>query len=618
MMNDYVAQKEVLGGWRAVPLWVVFFILLVVTFSLPWAEDDLRYFYIDQLPLTTAMVLFVCAAFYGALKIKIPLGFYYFTVSAVFIWWQARALHLPMTGPNDMAAAVFLIGGFLYWAVKGLVAKYGQEQVLTVVAWLLLMGALFQSMVAILQLTEWMAPWGGYIFYSGGEPSGQVGQRNHLGHYMMWGVLATAYLWHAKKTRPWLAVACLIALVSVLGVVRSRTIFVYLLALLPVLAILWWKVSRRAAAVLAASLVLVGVMQVVSPMAVTHYVTSGFESALQRAGGSGFAQSGRHYEWLKAWEAFKRAPLLGHGWDGYAAQSFVINNYPDGYRTYDFTVLFNHCHNLILQLLASVGGTGVLLIVGGFVGVAVYSLKRGFRPASWFVLAMMMVSICHSMLEYPLWYLNFFTGFVVLFALLGEDAETIAELDMPDSKGRSQLISKAGFAGFLAVFVMLVYIVRMQAVYYQMTRLNTEKLAPEQEWSKDVTQWMYLYNHEPFLKEMALIKLAVKTTKLAYSKDAPPQWAARISDELAKQRPYSLIFYQGLYLERQGKHQEALAWLDKVYRYYPQYMAAYEGELRRDARFAPLYPQAAQACTEVAKLFPDFARCQSLSENKTK
>ena len=81
--------------------------------------------------------------------------------------------------------------------------------------------------------------------------------------------------------------------------------------------------------------------------------------------------------------------------------------------------------------------------------------------------------------------------------------------------------------------------------------------------------------------------------------------------ELAAQRPYSLAFYHGLHLEREGKHQEALAWLDKVYRYYPEQMSKYAVALRQDARFAPLYPQAEQACADIARLLPHLQRCEA-------
>ena len=601
------SNKPLLSGWKALPLWLMFSVLAVVSFSFPWGEDHLYYFYVQQLPLLASLLLFVGTAFSGGLKIKVPLGFYYFAVAAVFVWWQARVLHLPLTGPNDSAAAALLICGFLYWAVKGLSAKYGQQQVLTVIAWLLLIGSLLQSMVAILQLTEWMAPWGGYIFYSGGEPSGQIGQRNHLGHYMMWGILSTAYLWSARKMSSVLAVICLLALALVLGFVRSRTIFVYLMAILPLVPLLWFKVSRKAAGILLFALALVGLMQVVSPMLVTSFVRSDFESALQRAGGSGFAHSGRYYEWLKAWEAFKSAPWLGHGWDGFAYQSFLINNSPEGYRPYDTSVLFTHCHNLILQLLATVGGVGTLILAGGFVVVAVISLKKGFTQASGFVLAMLLVSLCHSMLEYPLWYLYFLVMFTILFALLGGDAQVVSSVAEDASK---QMITKAGFAGFVAVMVVLVGMFRLEYTYYRMAiQPEAQNLSREDAWAKETGKMMYLYNNESLLKLDTLIRLAVKTGDLAYMKEVP-DWAIRVHSELAAQRPYSLAFYHGLYLERQGKHQEALAWLDKVYRYYPELMGKYAKALQQDTRFATLYPQAQQACADIARILPDMQHCE--------
>ena len=614
-VSDY-SNKPSISGWKALPLWLMFSVLVVVCFAFPWGEDHLYYFYVEQLPLVVSLLLFVGTAFSGGLKIKVPTGFYYFAVAAVFVWWQARVLHLPLTGPNDGAAAVLLICGFLYWAVKGLSAKYGQQQILTIVAWLLLIGSLLQSMVAILQLTEWLAPWGGYIFYSGGEPSGQVGQRNHLGHYMMWGVLSTAYLWSARKMSATLAVICLLALAAVLGIVRSRTILVYLMAILPLVPLLWFKVSRKAAGILLFTLAVVGLMQVVSPLLVTSFVRSDFESALQRAGESGFAHSGRYYEWLKAWEAFKSAPWLGHGWDGFAYQSFLINNSPEGYRPYDTSVLFTHCHNLVLQLLATMGGVGALILVGGFVAVAVVSLKKGFTAASGFVLAMLLVTVCHSMLEYPLWYLYFMVMFTVLFALLGDDAQAVESTVAADAP--KQVITKSAFTGFVVVMVVLVGLFRLEYSYYRMlVSPETQNLSQEEAWTQETGKMMYLYNNESLLKLNVLIKLAVKTGDFVYMKKEVPNWIPRVHSELAVQRPYSLAFYHGLHLERQGKHQEALAWLDKVYRYYPEQMSKYAVALRQDARFTPLYPQAEQACADIARVLPHLQRCEPVTKPVT-
>lgn len=128
---------------------------------------------------------------------------------------------------------------------------------------------------------------------------------------------------------------------------------------------------------------------------------------------------------------------------------------------------------------------------------------------------------------------------------------------------------------------------------------------------------MYLYNNESLLKLNVLIKLAVKTGDFVYMKKEVPNWIPRVHSELAVQRPYSLAFYHGLHLERQGKHQEALAWLDKVYRYYPEQMSKYAVALRQDARFTPLYPQAEQACADIARVLPHLQRCEPVTKPVT-
>ncbi|HCR6473342.1 TPA: pilin glycosylation ligase domain-containing protein, partial [Shigella flexneri] len=85
----------------------------------------------------------------------------------------------------------------------------------------------------------------GILAYGGGTVNGQLGQRNHLGHYLMWGVLAASYLWATRKMPDWLGFICVFLLTAVLGLVNSRTILGYIIAIVLILPFWYWRAGRE-------------------------------------------------------------------------------------------------------------------------------------------------------------------------------------------------------------------------------------------------------------------------------------------------------------------------------------------------------------------------------------
>jgi O-antigen ligase len=77
--------------------------------------------------------------------------------------------------------------------------------------------------------------------------------------------------------------------------------------------------------------------------------------------------------------------------------------------------LFTNCHNLILQLLAEMGLPITLAVVGGFAWVVWPFFSERAEAEGMLALGCMAVTLIHSMLEYPLWYL-YFLAMLVVFA----------------------------------------------------------------------------------------------------------------------------------------------------------------------------------------------------------
>ena len=191
---------------RLLPLWCCFLWICAAPFLSFYRVGPLSSFYLEAASLLGALMLVLVTAYKGLLSVRLPKAAVGLLVLAAFWWLQARMMDLIYVGMNDMVMWTFIILALAVWACRGWVAAYGQERIVTVFAWSLLFGTLLQAAIAFIQFKGWydLGFLRNMIVYSGKEVSGQLGQRNHLGHYLMWGVLATANLSSTRKMPGWL------------------------------------------------------------------------------------------------------------------------------------------------------------------------------------------------------------------------------------------------------------------------------------------------------------------------------------------------------------------------------------------------------------------------------
>lgn len=501
----------------------------------------------------------------------------YFLILAVFWAIQARVLDVVYIGLSDMMAWVWVVFALLAWACRRWVRAFGQESIVTILAWVILIGTLLQSVVAWLQYTDLASHFSGYLMYRKGIVEGQLGQRNHFGHYMMWGVLSVAFLWGTKRLNAWIALLILLSFSAVMGLTGSRTIFAYLLGLV-VLLPAWWilagRVFNRLACVSLVALALVafgqfGIESILQLFSENNTV----DSAVERLNNSSFSHSGRNYEWKKAWLIFLSAPFWGYGWGSYALQGFLETSvYGSGFRPYEGNVLFTHSHNSFLNLLAEMGLMGTALILGGLAFCVKTAFKKPRTNASFYLLAMMLVSLLHSFLEYPLWYIYFLTVFVVFVSLF------------PDENGFQVIQSKKScFLGFLNKpkialglilllnLSLMIGVMRLAWVYQELRVASvSSKMATEK--ANKLMKLLTISKTEPMLQYYADLSL------LDYiePKDASqPTWAYDVAKRSSLFRPYANAHKWGFVAYQAGEQETARTWLQHMYRYYPTKFGVY-------------------------------------------
>jgi O-antigen ligase len=304
--------------------------------------------------------------------------------------------------------AVYLLwAGLLMVLGRYLADTLGLARLADVLACAFALGALAGAAAALAQWTgfstavPWIFPRLSVAVYA------NLGQVNHHTHYSWLGITSLFYL----RGRGWLSrpmlwlVTLLIALGSVVS--GSRSVFVYPLILLGVVA---WTRFREPHGTTAALFVDAAFLL---PMVIAlSYLSSWISSYLP----SPAAISGsRLYELVSGpsvrlalarttWSAFLEHPWLGQGVGNYSWASFVAAAGRAGNEPFQVA---ENAHNFILQGLAEFGlpATGAVILLLLF-------WARRFAGRPWGLEqfwggAVLGIGAAHALLEYPLWYAYF-------------------------------------------------------------------------------------------------------------------------------------------------------------------------------------------------------------------
>lgn len=568
--------------------WLGMLTLCIVPFLSSWRVGTLSSFYLEAGTLFFVLCLAGLTVLTRKTQFSLPATTIGLLLLAILLVLQARIMQLPYASQSDLTALVFVMLAILAWVARDWVIRIGQTQAVTILAMALVLGVWLQSLVCVMQftgVTSWIpgilnGP-GNYYIY------GQLAQRNHLGHYLMWGVLGLCFLWQQRRLPNWLVWPLLIWFTGVMGLIGSRTIIVYVLVI--GMSLFFWRWRAGAAAnrlllMLATAIGLVLLFQLILSPLFEMLMHINFQSGTARLEQSGFAQSGRQMEWHKAWLIFKSAPWFGYGWGSYAYQGFAITDiYPSGFRQYENTVLFTHCHNLVLQLLAETGLIGFLIASIAFIWAIWPHLRKGFNPASIVLMSMILVSLCHSMLEYPLWYSYFLAVFVLFIALTPLSQHQQTQLDLTASVRANQ---------FWAVLILICMgLLLQQMLSYQhflKVRANRDMPLVEQvSRMHDLRKQMYFLR---YYVDMAVIE------KLNVTNSSLPLWGKQAALLAGQYRPYSNTFIRGLYLQQEHQNETAQLWFSQVSHYYPGLIPSFINRIREQPQAVAVIPHLQQDC----------------------
>ena len=565
--------------------------LLTVPFLMNVRVGPQGGFIIESTSAILALSMVLGVTLMGKFTQRPPLISVMFVGFAALIAIQARVMDSSWVSQVDLTASVLLVVALATWAL----ASWQQQSTTSLMYWIavaLLIGVLLQTAVMWMQYFGLTSYFKGLISYSSSKNiMGQLGQRNHLGHYLMWGMVSVLYLHHTKALSRWISIALVFWLGLSMGLIGSRTLIVYLMAI-SILAMVWRLWAGKAyqttlywllATLLWVLLVQFGLEKVLSAFEQSH-TTTGLERLVNSAH---VVDTARSVEWQKAWLSFLSSPWTGHGWGSSSSQSVLMHGaLPnlEGLRTVN--VLFTHCHNSVLQLLSEVGLLGTLWLAGCFLALVFACFKYAKRPESFFILALASITVCHSLLEYPLWYVYFLLPFALFWALV------------PRREAQQEARSKLNWAAMLTTVVALAVCVRLlfayndiMGVYGVAKNESVEVAASKKAKIHALIEREYLLD---YYARMALIERSFD----AYQ-------GAELADEVenarlvAEYRPYnSYAIRWGMYQYRAGQEDAAKKWLDEVWLYYPTSIAGNVNAMQKSLWYTDLIPLAKQRCLQ--------------------
>nr|WP_294867914.1 O-antigen ligase family protein [uncultured Pseudogulbenkiania sp.] len=436
-MGEQLATRNNVNKWSMAGLWLV-----LLTLLFPFLQTMYYYPLVEWWKNVLALLL-VTLALMGRLpnrvddvqKVIVPPALLFAFLFALYIVLSFALLSRQSYISRSLFPMVCLVvaslAGFIVYAEA---AHLGRDRVIHCLAVVLWVGAIIQALLGTMQVSGLaMVIPGDLVMFDRSNPTGNImgniGQRNQYAHYLGWGMAAGCYLYSAGKPRGWVFHLSVLLLALLMAWSGSRLVLAYAGGFF-LLALLWrfradgaTEEGQRSRRLGKALLLACGYI------ALTQLLLEPLSHLLQAAGWQVSGTSGagrlmdagfgarRRVEWAKAWQVFLTHPLFGTGWDGFAYQSVRLEAF-GGYPKFSESVLFNHSHNLFSQLLAETGMVGTGIVIAALLWCLLpYFRKNQTTAENLLLISLAMVTLGHSMFEYPLWNLPFLCGLMIVMAL---------------------------------------------------------------------------------------------------------------------------------------------------------------------------------------------------------
>lgn len=241
------------------------------------------------------------------------------------------------------------------------------------------------------------------------RPYGNLRQANHLASMCVLGLASSWWLLQKQIISRPVTMCMAFMAYSALAMTGSRIGLIEVFAMALLIMIWQRKCKKINAAIFGLGPVWLILMIVTLP-AISQLVGENLETLSQRDGSSITA---RVELWKAAWKIAINHPVQGVGWGEFRYASFVELPVIVGVEN------ASNAHNLPLHLIAELGFAGAFIVLIPVIWVL---LKRRlwWKPEDsvcWALLVLVATGL-HSLVEFPLWYLNFLIPTSVAFGVI--------------------------------------------------------------------------------------------------------------------------------------------------------------------------------------------------------
>jgi O-antigen ligase len=294
----------------------------------------------------------------------------------------------------------------LAWRLKQV---FGMETVVAALSWFVVAGTLLNASIGLMQFWGVQSPLSPYVLAQiYGRIYANTGQPNHLANYLCLGLASLAYLYGVRRLALPLALAAAAPLLLVLTASGSRSVWLYLIALV-ILGVVLQRLRPQPAAsrILGFGIACVGGFLATQWFAEFLLPTTAFpvETVRARLGTEGMQSANRMRLWYETWRMFLDAPFFGVGFRQFAWQHFLLNAQLPAPRTE--SAITDHAHNLVFHTMAEFGIAGLAVLCAGLASLLLAMRRQEPTAHLWWLCAVLAILGIHSMLEYPLWYAYF-------------------------------------------------------------------------------------------------------------------------------------------------------------------------------------------------------------------
>ncbi|WP_201590268.1 PglL family O-oligosaccharyltransferase [Psychrobacter pulmonis] len=546
--------------WSVSAMLACITLLLIVPFAISGHYAVYSSLYQDFVVVALCIMVVLLATITKSLRTSAPRVSYVLLAMAGYWLLQPLLADVIYNESNIKAAILFVLFAAMAWSIHAIIDR---SQLISVIAWSLLIGASIQAVVVVMQAIGLEVTILGVFNVSADNGmQGQLGQRNLLAHYLCWGIVAGSYL-SIRGIRDnkfyYLSAVFTILLAVVLGLVGSRSIVLFGIAMtvMALLQILCYRQLTVTSKWLIATSALILIPQVLLPAILSSFDTA-TQTGLQRVLSSG-TDTARGYELKKALLGFMQAPIFGQGWNESTFQAFsrALDIMPLDLHQQE--KLPEHSHNIISELLVEMGVVGTLIVVVGTIWALIPAIKTSLKLENVFILALLTITAIHSMVEYPLWN-TFFLMAVVLFLTT-----------IPNQRFESP----KRYAGSLYQLPILIISLASLAVvcFFMFIYQNNYRLyavnatSEEEQYNARANAFYSVFLKLPLFREDE-DKLIVQNIDIMADSLSDDQVAALLRYSEYKPTPQSSQ-YRGLYEYKVGHKEAGLDWLQRSWHFYP-------------------------------------------------